>query len=166
MASSLKMPPWTGYGLSTLGLWTYQHTLKGAHPSTVLVVDVQNTPSAAEALIPASKVDGTNAILAQHRGAHDAWFHRDIEVRLVQYGNGMLRQDARKSNELGVPRAIQGPVRLVHSSADDFAIFDEDTADGSLVTDQRKLSLLPNELCEGKEQNTAGSDSPLRWPRA
>lgn len=137
MASSRKIPPWTGYGLSTLGLEavSLMSTSITLSQHNLLGVDVQNTSSAAEPLIPTSKVDSPNPILAQHRSAHDAWFDGNIKIRLFQDADGMLRKNTGQCNELGMPRSIQSPVRLVHSLADDFAIFDEDAADGRLVTD-------------------------------
>ena len=104
-------------------------------------MDVQDTTSSTEAFVPAAKVDGPDTILAQHRGAHDTWLDSNVKVRLSQNGDRVLGENAGEGNEFGMPRAIQCPIRFVHSSANDLAIFDEDTADGRLITDQRQLCL-------------------------
>lgn len=57
---------------------------------TILSVDVEDTTGAAEALVPAAKVDSANPVLAQHGGAHDAGLDSDIEVGLVEDLDGML----------------------------------------------------------------------------
>jgi hypothetical protein len=107
----------------------------------LLGVDVQDTSSTTEALVPAAKIDGPDAILAQHGSAHDAGFDSDIEIGLVEDLDGMLGQDAGNGDELGVPGTVQSAVCLVHASADNFAVLHEDTADRCLVALQGKLSL-------------------------
>jgi hypothetical protein len=104
-------------------------------------VDIQHPTCSAKTLIPAPEVDSPDTILAQHRGAHDAWLDSNIEIRLVEDADGVLRQDARNSDELGVSGAVQGSVRLVHASSDDLAIFDKDTADGGLIALECKFGL-------------------------
>lgn len=56
----------------------------------VLRVNVQNTSGATKTLVPASEVDGSDAVLAQHGRAHDAWLNGDIEVCLVEDADGVL----------------------------------------------------------------------------
>jgi hypothetical protein len=99
----------------------------------LLGVNVQHTSGAAKALVPASEVDCSNAILAQHGSTHDAWLDGDIEICLVEDADGVLGQDASDGDKLGVSGTVQGPICLVHASSNDFAIFDEDTADGRLI---------------------------------
>lgn len=45
----------------------------------------------------------------------------------------MLGQDAGNGDKLGVSRAIQSAICLVHASADDVAIFDKHTANRRLI---------------------------------
>lgn len=99
----------------------------------ILGVDIQHTTGSAKSLVPAAKINGSDTILTEHRGAHDAWLDSDIEIRLIQDADGMLGQDAGDGDELGMPGAIQGAVRFVHASADDFAIFDKHTTNGRLI---------------------------------
>jgi hypothetical protein len=104
-------------------------------------VDVQDTPSASKALVPAAKVNGPDTILAQHGSAHDTGLDSDIEIDLVENLDRMLGQDAGNGHELGVSGAIQGPIRLVHAATNNLAVFDKDTAHGCFVALQGKLSL-------------------------
>jgi hypothetical protein len=104
-------------------------------------VNIQHTTSAAEALVPAPKVDGADTILTQHRSTHDARLDGDIEVRLLECADGHSGQDAGQGDKFGVSGAIESAVRLVHAATDDLAIFDENAAHWCLVTLQRKLSL-------------------------
>jgi hypothetical protein len=104
-------------------------------------VNVQDSASSAKALVPASEVDSPDSVLAQHRGAHDAWLDSDIEVGLVEDADGVLRQDTGDSDELGVSGAIQSSIRLVHASTDDLATFHEDAADGCLIALECKFGL-------------------------
>lgn len=53
-------------------------------------MDVQHSSSTAEPLVPASEVDCSNAVLAQHGCTHDAWLDSDIEVCLVEDADGVL----------------------------------------------------------------------------
>jgi hypothetical protein len=53
-------------------------------------VNVQHSSSTAKPLVPASEVDCSNAILAQHGRTHDAWLNSNIEVRLVEDADGVL----------------------------------------------------------------------------
>lgn len=105
----------------------------------VLGVDIEDPSCSAKALVPASKIDGANAVLAQHRGAHDAGLDGDIEVRLVEDGDGVLGQDAGNGDKLGVPGAVEGAVCFVHAAANDVAVPDKDTADGSFVAFEGEL---------------------------
>jgi hypothetical protein len=107
----------------------------------ILRVDVQDTTSAAESLVPAAKVDGADAILTKHGGAHDARLDCDIEIGLVENLERVLGEDASNRNKLSMSGAIEGAVRLVHATANDFAVFDKDTADRCFVALQGKLSL-------------------------
>lgn len=107
----------------------------------VLGVDIEDPSCSAKALVPASKIDGANAVLAQHRGAHDAGLDGDIEVRLVEDGDGVLGQDAGNGDKLGVPGAVEGAVCFVHAAANDVAVPDKDTADGSFVAFEGELGL-------------------------
>jgi hypothetical protein len=85
MASSLKMPPVTGYGLSILGLVAVSDVVcLETEWDSLLGMDVQDTPSAAESLVPAAEVDGADTILTEHRGTHDARLDRDIEIGFVE----------------------------------------------------------------------------------
>lgn len=142
MASSLKMPPVTGYGLSTLGLALVNQRAAWTRLGHLLRMHVQNAARAAESLVPAAKVDRSDAVLAKHGGAHDAWLDSDIEVRLTQDADGLLRQDAGNGNELGMSGAVERAVGLVHSSADDLAVLHEHTTDRRLITGQCKLGLM------------------------
>lgn len=94
IASSLKIPPWTGYGLSTLGLDDV--TESSLHRGTIdlLRVDVQHATSTTKALVPAPKIYGSNPILPQHGSAHDAGLYRDIEVGLLERADWKRAQDA------------------------------------------------------------------------
>lgn len=141
MASSRKMPPVTGYGLSMLGLELFSAMQRRRKERNILGVDVEDTASATKALIPAAKVDSSDAVLAQHGGAHDTWLDSDIEVGLVENLDRMLRQDAGNGDELGVPGAIQGSIRLVHAAANDLAVLDKDTADRCFVALEGELRL-------------------------
>jgi hypothetical protein len=105
-------------------------------------VDVQDTPCPSKALVPAAKVDGADAVLAKHGGAHDTRFNGDIEIGLVENLDRVLGQDAGNRNELSVTGAIQGAIRLIHTTTDDFAVLDKDTADWCFITLQSKLGLL------------------------
>ena len=98
-----------------------------------LGVNVQHTSCSAKPLIPAPEVDSPNSVLSQHRGAHDTRLDSDIEVRLVEDADGILRQDTRNSDTLGVSGAVERPVRLIHATANDLAIIYEDAADGCLI---------------------------------
>jgi hypothetical protein len=104
-------------------------------------VDVQYTPSATEALIPAAEVHSTDTILTQHGCAHDARLDSDIEIGLVEDLDGMLGQDTSNGDEFGVSGAIQSPIRLVHASTNDFAVLHKDTADGCLIALECKFGL-------------------------
>jgi hypothetical protein len=104
-------------------------------------VDVQDTPSAPEALVPAAKVDGPDAILAQHGSAHDTGLDSDIEVDLVEDLDWMFGQNTGNGHELGVPGAVQGPICLVHAATNNLAVLDEDTAHRCFIALQGKLSL-------------------------
>lgn len=104
-------------------------------------MDVEHTASTAKALIPAAEVDGSDSILTQHGSAHDTGLNGDIKVCFLQDADGMLGQNAGKSNELGVPRAIEGAIRLVHAASNDLAILDEDAANRCLVTLECQLGL-------------------------
>lgn len=104
-------------------------------------VDVQHAAGASEPLVPAAKVHGADTVLTEHRGAHDTGLDRDIEVRLLQVGDGLLGQDAGQSNKLGVPRAVQGAVRLVHATTKDLAIPHKHTANWGLVALECKFGL-------------------------
>jgi hypothetical protein len=104
-------------------------------------VDVQDTARTAEALVPAAKVHGADAVLAEHGSTHDTRLDRDIEIGLVENLERVLGQDACNGHELGMPGAIESAVRLVHATTDDFAIFDKDTADRCFVALQGKLGL-------------------------
>ena len=104
-------------------------------------VDVQHASGASEPLVPAAKVHGADAVLAKHRGAHDARLDCNVEVRLLQVGDGVLGQDAGQSNKLGVPRAVQGAVRLVHATTKDLAILYKHTANWGLVALECKFGL-------------------------
>jgi len=106
-----------------------------------LGMDVQHTTSAAEALVPTPKIHSSDTILAQHGSTHDAWLDGDVEVRLLKGADGHRGQDAGQRDELGVSRAVERAVRLVHAAANDLAIFHKDAAHGRLVALQRKLSL-------------------------
>ncbi len=106
-----------------------------------LGVDVEHASRASKALVPASKVDGADAILAQHGSAHDAGLDGDIEIRVRQGADGLRRQDARQRDELGVARPVQRAIRLVGAASDDGAVPHKDTADRRLVALQRKLGL-------------------------
>lgn len=103
---------------------------------------VEHTTSTAESLIPAAKVDCSDAVLAEHGGAHDAWLNSDIEVGFVEDADGVLRQDASNGDELGVSGAIESAVGLVHSTSNDLTILHENTTHRRLVTGQCKLGLL------------------------
>ena len=103
---------------------------------------VQDTTSATESLIPAPKVDRSNAVLAQHGGAHDARLDGDIEVSLVKDADGVLGQDACNGDELGVSSTVESAVGFIHSSANDLAVLHEDTTDRSLIAGQGKFGLL------------------------
>lgn len=105
-------------------------------------MNVEDAACAAEALVPAAKVDGADAVLAQHGGAHDAGLDRDIEVGLVENLDGMLRQNASNGDKLGVPGPVQGPVRFVHTTANDLTILDEDAADWCFVALEGELGLF------------------------
>jgi hypothetical protein len=111
-------------------------------------VHVQYASCASEALVPATKVDGPNTILAEHGSAHDTGLNCDIEIRLMEYTDGLLGQDACDSNELGVSSAIQCAVGFIHAAANDLAVFDKHTSDWSLVALECKLSLLLTMLAE------------------
>jgi hypothetical protein len=145
MASSRKIPPVTGYGLSMLGLVAISNVIDGrdvlSSEIDVLRMDVQYSTGAAESLVPATKVHGANAVLTKHRGTHDARLDRDIEIGFVENLERVLGQDASNGDKLGMPGAIKGAVRLVHATTDDLAVFDEDTADRGFVALQGKLSL-------------------------
>lgn len=108
---------------------------------SILRVDIENPSRSSKSLIPASEVDSSDTVLAKHGRTHDAWLDGDIQVRLVEHTDGVLRQDAGDGNELGVPRAVQSAVRLVHASANDFAILHKDTADWCLVALECEFSL-------------------------
>jgi hypothetical protein len=54
----------------------------------------------------------------------------------------MLRQDAGNGDELSVSGAVQGAIGLVHAASNDFAVPDENAADGCLVALQCKLGLV------------------------
>jgi hypothetical protein len=54
----------------------------------------------------------------------------------------MLGENTGNGNELGVSSAIQGAVRLIHATANDFAILDEDTANWCFIAFEGKFSLL------------------------
>lgn len=105
-------------------------------------MDVQDTSGSSKALVPAAKVNGADTVLAKHGGAHDTRFDSDIEVRFVENLDGVFGQDAGNCNELGMTSAIQGAISLVHTTTDDFAVLDEDTADRCFITLQSKLGLL------------------------
>jgi hypothetical protein len=94
-------------------------------------VDVQDTARTAEALVPAAKVHGADAVLAEHGSTHDTRLDRDIEIGLVENLERVLGQDACNGHELGMPGA----------TANDFAVFDKDTADRCFVALQGKLGL-------------------------
>jgi hypothetical protein len=96
-------------------------------------VDIQYTPRTAKSLVPTSKVDGSDSVLAEHGGAHDTGLNGDIQIGLVEDLDWMLREDTSNGDELGVPGAVQSSIRLVHTAADDFAVLDEDTADWCLI---------------------------------
>jgi hypothetical protein len=115
-----------------LGLHQYCGMLR-LHCSDILGVDVQDTSSTPKALIPASKVDSSDAVLAQHRSAHDARLDSDIEICLIEDLDGILGENASNGNELGVSSAIQGAIGLIHAATNNLAIFDKDTADGCFV---------------------------------
>jgi hypothetical protein len=53
----------------------------------------------------------------------------------------MLRENTGNGNELGVPRAIQGAVRFIHATANDFAILDKDTTNWCFIAFEGKFSL-------------------------
>lgn len=105
-------------------------------------MDVQHAASPAKALIPATEVDSSDAVLTQHRGTHDAGLDRDIEVCLAEDLDGVLGEDAGDGNELGVPGAVEGPVGLVHAAANDLAVFDEDAPDGRFIALECELGLI------------------------
>jgi hypothetical protein len=107
----------------------------------ILRVDVEDTACASKALIPATKVDGPNTVLAQHGSAHDTWLDSDIEVSLVENLDGVLGEDAGNGDEFGVSGAVQGPICLVHAASNDFAVLDEDTTDRRFIALEGKLSL-------------------------
>ena len=107
----------------------------------ILRVDGQHSSCSTKPLIPTAKVDGADAILAKHRRTHDARLDGHIEVRLFEDADGMLRQDTSNGHELGVSCTIQGTIGLVHAPADDLAILDKDTADGSLIACESQFSL-------------------------
>jgi hypothetical protein len=132
-------------------------------------VHVQHTASAAESLVPAAKVDCSNAVLAEHRGAHDARLDGDIEVGLVEDADGVLGQDASNGNEFGVSGAIEGAIGLVHSTPDDLAVLHENTTHRRLVTGQGKLGLSHvigqfgvAKRCSRSAAEARGG-SPCRW---
>lgn len=96
-------------------------------------MNVQHTTSAPETLIPAPKVDSSNAVLAQHGGAHDAGLDGHVEVGVVESRDWVFRQDACEGNELCMPGAIEGTVRFIHATAKDAAVFDKNTANWGLI---------------------------------
>jgi len=104
-------------------------------------VDVQYSSRAAKALVPAAKVDSSDAVLTQHRGAHDAGLNGDIQVGFVEDLDGIFREDASDGDKLGVPGAVESAVGLVHASTDDLAVLDEDAADWCFIALQCKLGL-------------------------
>jgi hypothetical protein len=104
-------------------------------------MDVQDTSRASEALIPATKIDGANTVLPQHRSAHDTGLDSDIKVCLVENLDRMLGQDTSNGHEFGVPGAVQSSVRLIHAATNNLAVFDKDTANRCFVALQGKLSL-------------------------
>jgi hypothetical protein len=66
----------------------------------------------------------------------------------MEYTDGLLGQDARDGNELGVSSSIQCAVGFVHAAANDLAVFDKHTSDWSLVAFECKFSLLLTMLAE------------------
>jgi hypothetical protein len=54
----------------------------------------------------------------------------------------MLGEDTGNGNEFGMPRTIQGAVRLIHATANDFAIVDKDTANWCFIAFKGKFSLV------------------------
>lgn len=144
IASSLKMPPWTGYGGSTLGLLlAVSHHSAGAWWGVhVLGMDVQDASGAAKSVVPTAKIDGSDAELAQSRGTHDAGLDGDIEVRLAQDAGRVDGEDLRDGNELGVTRSVQRAVRVVHAATDNAAVMHEDAADGRLIGLQGQVGHL------------------------
>lgn len=127
---------------------------------------VQNAASASETLIPAAKVDCSDAILTKHRGAHDAWFDSDIEVGLVQDADRLLGQDSCDGNELGVSSTVEGAIGLVHSTANDLAILDEDATDRRLIAGQCELGLLHviGQLHVAKRCSRGATDAQIGSP--
>lgn len=105
-------------------------------------MNVQHTARTAEPLVPATKVHSPNTVLAQHAGAHDARLDGDVQVRVPEHAGGLVRQNGGEGHELGVAGAVEGAVRLVHATADDLAVIDEDAADGGFVVFKCMLGLV------------------------
>jgi hypothetical protein len=104
-------------------------------------VNIQNASSATETLVPAAKIDASNAVLAQHGSAHDARLDSDIEISLLKSLDGMLGEDAGDGDELGMPGAIQRSICLIHATTNDFAVSDKNTADWSFIALQCQFGL-------------------------
>ena len=96
-------------------------------------MNVEHASRTTKAFVPTSKVDSPNTVLTQHRGTHDAGLDRHVEVCLLQSADWVLGQDACQGHKLSVPGAIEGAVRLDHTTTQDLAVPDEDTSDGCLV---------------------------------
>lgn len=105
-------------------------------------MNVQDASCATKALVPAAKVDASNAILTQHGGTHDARLDGDIEVGLVEDIDGILGQDTSNSDKFSVPGTIEGSICLVHASTNDVAVLDKDTTDRCFIALQCKLGLF------------------------
>lgn len=103
----------------------------------LLGVDVEHASSASEPLVPAAKVDSSDAILTQHRGAHDTGLDSNVEVCVFQGADWMLGQDASQSNKLGVPRAIERAIRLVHTTTKHLAVLHKHATDWCFIALER-----------------------------
>lgn len=72
----------------------------------VVCVDVHHAATATEAIIQAAEVHGTDAVLSQGGGAHDAWLDSHVQICVADDGLSVLGHDFGQSDEFGVTGSL------------------------------------------------------------
>ena len=81
---------------------------KGRSVQDSLVANSHDSTASTKAVVEAAKVDGSDAELAQRRGTHDAWFHRNVQVGILQHRGRVLGENLAQGHKLCVASSLLG----------------------------------------------------------